>query len=430
MVDAGIDDVLVPYNLVGGRKLEQLAQLLRRASDLGHRRRRGAAPGPRRCGDRRGARARRAGRLRHRPRPDRVASPEEAAAWQRRSRGRTACAMRACCTFPTPPGGARVPRAGRGPRRRGRRWRSRRAARRRCGRPATCGRSSRSTGPARTRSTTGTRSRRERPRSTTRADDVLRPWSPPRRPGDPRRGEQGAQLGHRRGRRFRARARGARVDAGAAVRGARAARPRRGRRARARAAGADRPESRVRRGEPLRRAGRSCAARRWRRIGRWRGDDRVGRRGRGRGTAPAPTRRRRGRVHGARRQVRPVAPAGGDDVRLVARGRRGGRRRHVACGLHGPRALRGPLVPEDLALPDPHEQGEDARRARVADAAVLVVRRRRRRGGHGGRRRPLQPRRRAGALRRAVSRRSACSRGRRAGRSRRRSRRSPRTSGR
>jgi D-serine deaminase-like pyridoxal phosphate-dependent protein len=31
MADAGIDDVLVPYNLVGGRKLEQLAQLLRRA---------------------------------------------------------------------------------------------------------------------------------------------------------------------------------------------------------------------------------------------------------------------------------------------------------------------------------------------------------------------------------------------------------------
>jgi D-serine deaminase-like pyridoxal phosphate-dependent protein len=30
MADAGIDDVLVPYNLVGGRKLEQLAQLLRR----------------------------------------------------------------------------------------------------------------------------------------------------------------------------------------------------------------------------------------------------------------------------------------------------------------------------------------------------------------------------------------------------------------
>ena len=31
MVDAGIDDVLVPYNLVGGHKLEQLALLLRRA---------------------------------------------------------------------------------------------------------------------------------------------------------------------------------------------------------------------------------------------------------------------------------------------------------------------------------------------------------------------------------------------------------------
>jgi D-serine deaminase-like pyridoxal phosphate-dependent protein len=32
MVDAGIDDVLVPYNVVGGRKLEQLASLLRRAA--------------------------------------------------------------------------------------------------------------------------------------------------------------------------------------------------------------------------------------------------------------------------------------------------------------------------------------------------------------------------------------------------------------
>jgi D-serine deaminase-like pyridoxal phosphate-dependent protein len=31
MVDAGIDDVLVAYNVVGGRKLEQLAMLLRRA---------------------------------------------------------------------------------------------------------------------------------------------------------------------------------------------------------------------------------------------------------------------------------------------------------------------------------------------------------------------------------------------------------------
>jgi D-serine deaminase-like pyridoxal phosphate-dependent protein len=32
MVDAGIDDVLLPYNVVGGRKLEQLALLLRRAN--------------------------------------------------------------------------------------------------------------------------------------------------------------------------------------------------------------------------------------------------------------------------------------------------------------------------------------------------------------------------------------------------------------
>ena len=32
MIDAGIDDVLVPYNVVGSRKLEQLALLLRRAS--------------------------------------------------------------------------------------------------------------------------------------------------------------------------------------------------------------------------------------------------------------------------------------------------------------------------------------------------------------------------------------------------------------
>jgi D-serine deaminase-like pyridoxal phosphate-dependent protein len=32
MVDAGLDDVLIPYNVVGGRKLEQLASLLRRAT--------------------------------------------------------------------------------------------------------------------------------------------------------------------------------------------------------------------------------------------------------------------------------------------------------------------------------------------------------------------------------------------------------------
>jgi D-serine deaminase-like pyridoxal phosphate-dependent protein len=32
MVDAGVDDVLVPYNVVGGRKLEQLARLLGRAT--------------------------------------------------------------------------------------------------------------------------------------------------------------------------------------------------------------------------------------------------------------------------------------------------------------------------------------------------------------------------------------------------------------
>ena len=42
MVDAGIDDVLVPYNLVGERKLERLAALLGAGDDLGHRRRRGA----------------------------------------------------------------------------------------------------------------------------------------------------------------------------------------------------------------------------------------------------------------------------------------------------------------------------------------------------------------------------------------------------
>lgn len=32
MVDAGIEDVLIPYNVVGGRKLEQLALLLPRAA--------------------------------------------------------------------------------------------------------------------------------------------------------------------------------------------------------------------------------------------------------------------------------------------------------------------------------------------------------------------------------------------------------------
>ena len=66
---------------------------------------------------------------------------------------------------------------------------------------------------------------------------------------------------------------------------------------------------------------------------------------------------------------------------------------HVAGGRHRPRALRGALVAEDLAVLDPHEQGEDARAAGVADGAVLLVRRRRRRGRHRGRRRPLRARR-------------------------------------
>ncbi len=47
--------------------------------------------------------------------------------------------------------------------------------------------------------------------------------------------------------------------------------------------------------------------------------------------------------------------------------------------LVGDRSLRRPLVTQDVDLPDPHEPGEDARRARGPQPAVLVPRGTRRR---------------------------------------------------
>ena len=68
-------------------------------------------------------------------------------------------------------------------------------------------------------------------------------------------------------------------------------------------------------------------------------------------------------------------------LRGDARGGRGGRAGDVARRARRDRPLRGPLVAQDLALPDPHEPGQDAGGARGAEHPVLVARRR------GGRRR-------------------------------------------
>ena len=77
---------------------------------------------------------------------------------------------------------------------------------------------------------------------------------PAPRAGDPRRGLEGALVGHVGRARPRPRARGAVVAARPAERGARLCRARRRRRARAGPAGAHRAEPRLRRREPLRRA--------------------------------------------------------------------------------------------------------------------------------------------------------------------------------
>ena len=152
MVDAGIDDVLVPYNLVGGRKLERLAQLLRRAriavtaDDAAAARR-----ARRRAADAAGASspcsstATPASAGRGSPRR------EEAAALAGGDRAHaTACGSTVSCTYPAPPGAREFLEAAAARRRGCRSRRSRRAGRRRCGAPASCVRSLPSTGPART----------------------------------------------------------------------------------------------------------------------------------------------------------------------------------------------------------------------------------------------------------------------------------------
>ena len=56
--------------------------------------------------------------------------------------------------------------------------------------------------------------------------------------------------------------------------------------------------------------------------------------------------------------------AGGDDVRVHPGRCRGGRAGGLARGLQGARTLRGPLLPQDMDLPDPDQHRQDAGRAR------------------------------------------------------------------
>src|SRR5215204_6015773 len=76
-------------------------------------------------------------------------------------------------------------------------------------------------------------------------------------------------------------------------------------------------------------------------------------------------------------------------AQMYVRDRAGGRTGDLARRPQGHRPLRGPLEPEDLALPDPQQPGEDERRARRPHGALLLARGGGRRRRAVGRPRPL-----------------------------------------
>ena len=86
-----------------------------------------------------------------------------------------------------------------------------------------------------------------------------------------------------------------------------------------------------------------------------------------------PSRPATRRRSAARARVALVAPAGGADLRARAGRRRGGRAGDVAARARRARPLRGPLVAEDLGVPDPRQHG--ARPARSARGARCRSRR-------------------------------------------------------
>ena len=132
----------------------------------------------------------------------------------------------------------------------------------------------------------------------------------------------------------------------------------------------------------------------WKHDGpRGRADSRQPDRGRRSATDRGAARRRRSGLRRAGRSLPVDAAATGAHVRLDRRGRPGGRGRHLARRDQGARPLRGPLLAEDLDLPDPGQHGADARQARGAQHPVLLGGRSRR-GRAVGRCRPIPARRR------------------------------------
>src|SRR6185437_1883252 len=89
--------------------------------------------------------------------------------------------------------------------------------------------------------------------------------------------------------------------------------------------------------------------------------------GRGRAAPRRASGRRRAGLRRARGQVRAFPPPPRPALRVVEGRRGGGRSGDVARGADRHRAVRGPLVLEDVAVPDPDQQGEDARTAGGAD---------------------------------------------------------------
>ena len=89
----------------------------------------------------------------------------------------------------------------------------------------------------------------------------------------------------------------------------------------------------------------------------------------------APASRRRGRVHDARRTAPGDDAADRPDVRVVPGRRRRGRAGRMAWDPAGTRQVRGPIVAQDMDVPDPREHRQDAGAARRTEPAVLVARR-------------------------------------------------------
>src|SRR6266508_5707467 len=89
---------------------------------------------------------------------------------------------------------------------------------------------------------------------------------------------------------------------------------------------------------------------------------------------------RRGGLCRAHARVRRLDAARGADVRLEPRSRRGGRPGSLARRPEGHRQVRGAVVPQDVALPNRREHGQDARGPRSPEHPLLCAGRGRRRG--------------------------------------------------